>query len=217
MKRLLFIFGLLLVFALNGYSQATAVQDLRVALRTTTFDVNLPSGSSIYCEADSTDWKVTSSGTASTRTITTALANDEIYLDNTDLDSTRTINAVTITSNAGEGKVGTSAVIDSASTLKAGVMTTNLYNEHVALVAGTGIPFSEPPFEVSVDDPAGYQVELTHVPIDSVGITVIVNGNPVTLTTQFYCGELSAKTLTFLAAYPLRKYDKIKVMYTKSL
>lgn len=74
MKKLI-LTTVLLVISYLGFSQATPTGQFRVADRTTTFGTNLPVGTQIYCVSDSTLWEVKlTTGCASTRTITTALA-----------------------------------------------------------------------------------------------------------------------------------------------
>jgi len=215
MKKFALIFLFLLGFSLMGYSQAgvTNVANKRVATRSVAFGTNLPAGTTIVCLSDTTYWTVKDQGVAKTFTITTALAAGTIKIINTDLSTTRTDSTMIILSNAGEGSAGTTAVLDSVDATHAGVMTADMYNKLAGVVSSSGIMYSEPDIEVAADDAAGYQVPLTFIPIDSTGITMEIGGHSVPLTTGFYCGTLSNKTLTVIG--PVYKWDVVKVIYTK--
>jgi hypothetical protein len=69
-KKLILTSALLLVSYL-GFSQTVPTAQMRIADRTTTFDQNLPAGTQIFCESDSTLWQVGINGVAGTLSITT--------------------------------------------------------------------------------------------------------------------------------------------------
>lgn len=85
MKKLILILGFVII-SLIGYSQATAVGEFRVATTSTAFGVNLPTGTKIYCIADSTYW-VLKAPAGSALTIATVAASDKFQLNKTAIDT----------------------------------------------------------------------------------------------------------------------------------
>lgn len=73
MKRMkkLILTSALMLFSYLGFSQTVPTAQMRIADRTTAFGQNLPAGTQIFCESDSTLWQA-NDGIASTETITTA-------------------------------------------------------------------------------------------------------------------------------------------------
>jgi hypothetical protein len=72
MKKLI-LTSTLLVFSCLGYSQTAPTPQVRIQNRVTAFGQNLPAGTQIYCESDSTLWQA-NDGIDSALTITTARA-----------------------------------------------------------------------------------------------------------------------------------------------
>ncbi len=72
MKRVILLLSIILTFTLAGDCQVTPLKYLRVDYRVTVFGHNLPIGSMIYCQSDSTFW-VAKLPTLGTKSITTAL------------------------------------------------------------------------------------------------------------------------------------------------
>ncbi len=72
MKRIILLLTIILSFTLAGDCQVTPLKYLRVNDRVTVFGHNLPIGSMIYCQSDSTFW-VAKLPTLATKSITTAL------------------------------------------------------------------------------------------------------------------------------------------------
>ena len=85
MKKLILILGFVIA-SLIGYSQATAVGEFRVATTSTAFGVNLPTGTKIYCIADSTYW-VLKAPAGSALTLGTVAAPDKFQLNKTAVDT----------------------------------------------------------------------------------------------------------------------------------
>jgi len=222
MKRLCFILALLAI-SLMGYSQATSVQTIRVAATNVTFDVNLPVGSTIKCVADSTEYEVKAGGTASTRTIITALANGEIFLKTTTLEAS----AGRAATNFLLVKDSTKATRDTLSIWAAtpdyaGVMTAADKTKLDGISASSGTMFAQD-FEnttadsTSVTGSGYYTLTLTNTPKDTTSFTVSVNGDEVPHAAggryTVMVPDLAAKRVQL--NIPVYKYDKIHVIYLK--
>jgi hypothetical protein len=72
MKKIILTTALLL-FSYLGFSQTVPTAQMRIENRTTAFGQNLPAGTQIFCESDSTLWQA-NDGIASTETINSARA-----------------------------------------------------------------------------------------------------------------------------------------------
>lgn len=199
--------------ALLGYGQATPSKLVRVATTTTDFGVNLPAGTKIFCVADSTSYVVGAAGVASGKDIVDALNEATIYRERTTVQNSGTRGAVNYSIAVDSTKATYQNLeIGAATTSYAGVMTAADKTKLDGISASGGVMMSDP-FDVADDDEVDFQVTLTDVPKDSTGVTVSLNGVELKRTTQFYCGTLSEKKITF--KIPVYKYDAINVIYTK--
>ena len=113
---------ILIAISYTGFSQSTPSGHLRVATMTTTFGVNVPVGTTVYCAADSTFWTVTHP-LLGTLTLTTAQGwVDKVNKPTNLAQGTRTATTVPITSSTGTG-----ATLAVATSTLAGVMDTTMY------------------------------------------------------------------------------------------
>lgn len=122
---------ILIAISYVGFSQSTPSGHLRVATMTTTFGVNVPVGTTVYCAADSTFWTVTHP-LIGTLTLTTAQGwVDKVNKPTNLAQGTKTATTVQITSST-----GTAATLDTADATHAGVMSASDKNR-LLKVTGT--------------------------------------------------------------------------------
>jgi len=126
-----FLIMILIAISYTGFSQSTPSGHLRVATMTTTFGVNVPVGTTVYCAADSTFWTVTHP-LLGTLTLTTAQGwVDKVNKPTNLAQGTKTATTVQITSST-----GTAATLDTADATHAGVMSASDKNR-LLKVTGT--------------------------------------------------------------------------------
>jgi hypothetical protein len=221
MKKLV-ILSIMLAVALVGYSQATPGKIVRVPTRTSTFDVNLPSGTKIFCVADSTDWNVKAAGVASTRTINTAWAAAEIEFVRTTVQNSGTRGAVNYAIAIDSTKASYQALqIGAATTSYAGVLTAADKTKLDGIATGSGAYIGET-FEavgdsITVTGSGYYTVQIANVCKDSTAFTVSVNGVELR---HVAAGQYTVMAPALVNKFvqlniPIYKYDVISVSYMK--
>lgn len=126
MKKLIITMGIVLI-SLVGFSQAAPTQVYRIADANTAFGVNISVGKQVYNIATQELW-IATSGVLSTAKLSDSAASFKIVngAGTTNLGETVAGNTVTITSST-----GTAVTIGSASTERAGLMTKEMFDEHV--------------------------------------------------------------------------------------
>lgn len=127
MKKVLITMVIVLA-SLVGFSQAAPTQVYRIADATTPFGVNISVGKQVYNIATQELW-IATDGVASTANLTTAAASFKIVngAGTANLaEGTATETTVEITSST-----GTAATLESASTLRAGLMSKAMFDQHL--------------------------------------------------------------------------------------
>jgi len=153
MKKL--IISMVLVLAgLVGFSQVAPIQVYRIADATTTFDVNISVGKQVYNIATQELW-IAKEGVAGSATLTTAAASFKIVngAGTTNLaEANATETTVDVTSST-----GTTATLGSASTSRAGLMTKEMFDQHLL----NNAKISNIPTNLSVGTVTGTTVGIT--------------------------------------------------------
>lgn len=153
MKKV-FITMVIVLASLVGFSQATPAQVYKIANATTAFGVNISVGKQVYNIATQELW-IATAGVESTFTLTTAAASFKIVngAGTTNLaEDNVTETAVDITSST-----GTAATLGSASTSRAGLMTKEMFDQHLL----NNAKISNIPTNLSVGTVTGTTVGIT--------------------------------------------------------
>lgn len=126
MKKVIITMAIILA-SLVGFSQAAPTQVYRIANATTKFDVSISVGKQVYNIATQELW-IATAGVASTEDLTSAAASFKI------VNGAGTANLAEGVADATTVKItsstGTAATLVSASTLRAGLMSKAMFDEH---------------------------------------------------------------------------------------
>jgi hypothetical protein len=125
MKKIIITVGIILA-SLVGFTQVAPTQVYRIADATTTFDVNISVGKQVYNIAAQELW-IATEGVVSTSTLTTAAASFKLVSGTGTAnlaEANATETTVEVTSSA-----GTAATLESASTVRAGLMSKAKFDE----------------------------------------------------------------------------------------
>ena len=202
MKKLIITMGIILA-TMAGFSQVAPTSVSRVADAETVFGINISVGKQVYNIATEQLW-VATEGVAGTATLKTAASSFKIVngTGTTNLaEANFTKTTVDITSST-----GTKATLESATTIRAGLMTADQFDKLDAVEAGAQVNYTLITEKFEETSETATTHELAHT-AQTGGCTVSLNGT--VLDPSYY--TLTAADLKI--NLPVAQYDIVLITY----